>query len=687
MRPNTPMAASQPSFVAELLRRRYRALAAALTLLVVVCVALLMLPLRERDGRRDKNPYGLVTSLENRALDLLFQLRDARRAGERARGLAEPITIIEVDERAIRASQVRLQKWPRDWYARLVERAREGGARAIGLDIYLSEKGGDYPVEVKPGDAPPDRDRAADLALAAAVYDTENIVLVQKLEAGGVPSIVPHPMFADATNWVGFVDFPHDGDQAVRSAQLVFTPEGGEPQLSFAAVLAQIYSGETLEPAGEAGVRLGARLFPLRNDGTLQIDYRGRAPAFARVSAADILFDEGAQIPVDLFRDRIVIIGATNNDAPDLFLTPFYEPFALARLFDRELPPVPARMPGVEIHANTAATLLAGRALARPAYGWQVAFVAAALALVALSVFALRARFGLALVLAVAVSLLAVSAWAFDARGLILPLAGAWVGVGLLAPLGLVLRQARERALREEQEAERAQIMDIFSRCVSPEVAEELWQRRDRVELGGEARVVTIAFTDIRNFTTLTESAASSREVVAWLNDYFSRMHEVVSKHGGHINKFIGDGLMIVFGTPVDRGAQREARAAVECGLRMLEEVGRLNREWEGTGRPRLAIGVGIHTGEATCGVVGAPGRLEYTLIGDTVNLAARLESTTKEAGVPLLVSSATAELLGADYEAGALGDVKVKGKTESTSVFTVRRREAATPAPTAVGR
>ena len=220
------MAAPRTSFVAALLRRRYRALAAALAVAVVAGVALLMLPLRERDGRYDKNPYGLLTGLENRALDLLFQLRDARRPGERGRGLAEPVTVIAVDEDSIRASQVRLQRWPRDWYARLVERAREGGARAVGLDLYLSEKGGDYPDAAEAEGAPPDKDRAADRALADAVYETENIVLAQKLEAGGVPAIYPHPMFAEGATAVGFVDFPHDGDQAVRAAQHVITQPG-----------------------------------------------------------------------------------------------------------------------------------------------------------------------------------------------------------------------------------------------------------------------------------------------------------------------------------------------------------------------------------------------------------------------------------------------------------------------------
>lgn len=662
------MAARRSSFLSRLLRRRYWALAAGLTLAVWASVALAMLPVREAGGGYEGNPYGLTTSLENRALDLLFQLRDARHQELRGRGMGEPITIIEVDERAIRASNVRLQKWPRDWYARLIDRAREGGAKVVGLDLYLSEEGGTSA-----------EDRAADQTLADSINATDNIVLVQKLEAGGTPAIVPLDEFADGATAVGFADLPHDSDSAVRSTMLVRQRPGEpQPQFSFASALAQLYSGAELKPDTDYSFRLGDRLLPLRTDGTMQFDFRGRTPAFRTVSAADILFNKDSQPPDDLFRDRIVLIGATNNDAPDLFFTPFYEPMSLARLFDRNLPVVPTRMPGVEIHANATATMLFGHALTRPAYGWQIALVLLALVLAAAPVFYLRAFLAFVCVAGIAVAMLAVSVWAFDARGLILPLASSWLAVGVFAPTGFALRYAHERAVREEKEAERAQIMDIFSRCVSTEVAEELWQRRDQVALGGESRVVTIIFTDIRGFTTLSESAKSSAEVVTWLNDYFSRMHNIISFYGGHINKYIGDGLMIVFGAPVDRGAKLEARAATLCGLKMLEEVERMNAEWEGTGRPHIAIGVGIHTGEATCGVVGAPGRLEYTIIGDTVNLASRLESTTKEAGVPVLVSSATAELLGVDYETEPLGDVKVKGKTESTAVFTVRPRKAA---------
>lgn len=674
------------SFAPYLLRRWYWALAVALTLLIWAGLALALRPYQDKDGTYASHPYGLMTSWEDQSLDLLFQLRDVLHPERRTRGLKEPITIIEVDEASIKASNVRLQKWPRDWYAKLIDRASAGGASVIGLDVYLSEKGGTTQA-----------DDAADKELVDSIANAGNVVLAEKLEAGGIPAIKPLPMFVDGAYYVGFVDLPFDSDNSLRSA-LLFRRGGEETRFSFAAAVAQGFRDQPLTPAaGEGKVLIGERAVRLRNNLTMQLDFRGRTPSFTRVSARDILcappvsasvsesFQCEASQPVsdELFRDRMIFIGTTNSDSPDLFQTPFYEPSALARLFDGKLPTIPARMPGVEVHANAAATFLFGNSLSRPGYGWQILSLLLPLGLTALAVFRLRALLGLLVVVLVAVSALAVSSWAFNRYDLILPLASAWLGVGLLAPVGLGLRYARERMLREDKEAERAQVMDILSRCVSPEVAEELWQRREHFSLSGERRVVTIIFTDIRNFTTLSESV-SSEKVVVWLNEYFTRMNNVVTSHGGHINKFIGDGLMIVFGAPTSRGEEVEARAAVACGLAMLEEVERINTDWTGTDRPRIAIGVGVHTGEATCGVAGAEQRLEYTVIGDTVNLSARLESTTKEFGVPILISEATAERLDDEYETEALGEVKVKGKTMNTSVYTVRKKAIA-PAETVV--
>lgn len=666
------------SLASSALRHWYWALAIFLACVVWLGLALALRPLED-----SSSPYGFNTGLENKALDLLFQLRDVRRPDLRTRGTNEPITIIEIDERAIKASNVRPQSWRRDWYARLIERANEGGAIVIGLDKYLSEEGG-ATAETK----------VYDQELAKVIADAGNVVIASKLPVGGFEAITPLPLFSNAAYAVGFVDASLDSDSSVRGMPLFYSRPGSDTQYSFATRLAEAYAnahgaeGEApqfLTAVDAERVRLGQRILPLRTDRNLQLDFRGRTPAFRRISAADILFSKNAQIPDDLFRDRIVLIGVNVIDE-DRFPTPFYESSTLARLLDRKMPTAPVFTPGVELHANTAATMLFGQAPVRPRYRWQIIAVMLPLALVALAVFRLRALWGMLTVVLIAVITLAVSSWAFNAHGLILPLASAWLGMGVLTPLGLGLRYARERMLHDETEADRAQVMDILSRCVSEEVADELWERRDQI-MSGERRIVSIIFTDIRSFTTLSENAPSD-QVVIWLNDYFSRMHAIITRHGGHINKFIGDGLMIVFGAPESRGDEEEARHAVACGLEMLVAVERMNVEWQGTGRPIIKIGVGITTGEATCGVVGAERRLEYTIIGDTVNLSARLESTTKEYGVPLLASESTARLLDDTYEKRSLGEVKVKGKNTSTKIFavTLKNAEVESATPVAVG-
>jgi len=653
-----------------LLRRRYWLATALISLMVAAVVSILMRPVKDANGAYATYPYGVTTGLDNQALDLLFQMRDARRAQLRIRGQQEPITIIEIDDATIKASGVRIQKWPRDLYARLIDSASEGGAAVIGLDLFLSEAGGASA-----------EDKAADTKLAKSIADAGNVVLAMKTSAGGFEELQPLPMFADQAYAVGFVDLPLDSDGFVRNSQLSLARPNEDTKFSFATRLVEGYLAATAPDGAppqylvgtEGNPRLGQREILTRNDGNLQIDFRGHSPAFRRVSAADILFKQGAP-PPDLFRDRIVLIGASNIDAPDLFATPYYEYSTLPRLLDQSLPATPKRMPGVEIHANAASTLLFGKMLRHLSYARQILAGLLVLIVSAFAVFYLRPLLAFLSVAGIAALALAISSWGFNSYGVILPLAATWLGMALITPLGLGVRYARERLLRSETEAERAQVMDIFSRFVSADVAKEMWDRRGQSSLVGENHTVTIVFTDIRNFTTLSE-AETSDKVVEWLNDYFARMNEIVEGHGGHINKYIGDGLMIVFGAPVDRGDSTEARAAVECGLGMLDEVERMNSDWEGTGRPVVKIGCGIHTGVATCGVVGAERRLEYTVIGDTVNLSARLESTTKELGVTILISESTAKLVEEFYDVRAMGEVKVKGKTQNTTVFTVSRK------------
>ncbi|MFS8085573.1 MAG: CHASE2 domain-containing protein, partial [Acidobacteriota bacterium] len=260
--------------VSSLLRRRYGVLAIILTLAVWAGLSLAMRPLKDADGSYASHPYGLTTALENQALDLFFQLRDARHPQLRQRGLSEPITIIEIDEASIKASNVRLQKWPRDWYARLIDRASVGGASVIGLDNFLSEEGG---VSAE--------DRAADQKLAKSIADAGNVVVAMKTAAGGYEEIKPLPMFADAAYATGFVDLPLDQDGFVRSSQLFQARPGQEAKFSFATRLAEGYLAASaaegappqyLKPDAEASVRLGERVIRLRNDLNLQLDFRAR---------------------------------------------------------------------------------------------------------------------------------------------------------------------------------------------------------------------------------------------------------------------------------------------------------------------------------------------------------------------------------------------------------------------------
>src|SRR5207302_1459032 len=270
-------------------------------------VALAMRPLKDAGGSYASHPYGLTTGIENSALDLLFQMRDARHPEVRARATAEPITLVEIDDATIKASGVRIQKWPRDLYARLIDNASQGGAAVIGLDIFLSEAGGASA-----------EDKAADERLVKSMAAAGNVVVAMKTSAGGFEELQPLPMFSDAAYAVGFVDLPLDSDGFVRSSQL-FIEHSGEPtKISFATRLTEGYLAATaaegappqfLQPGANGNLRLGERAIALRNDGNLQIDFRGRSPAFRRVSAADVLFKQ-ASLPPDLFRDRIVLIGA-----------------------------------------------------------------------------------------------------------------------------------------------------------------------------------------------------------------------------------------------------------------------------------------------------------------------------------------------------------------------------------------
>jgi len=618
------------------------------------------------------------------------------------RRLADPasvnhdIVLVEINEASIRdyAPAVGRWPWPRVLQSNLIDFLQRAPARVIAYDIQLSERSnGSFKFGDDTWTA-----KESDDAMVSSVRTAGNVIMLAEATNPGTtgggerpatprwrspyrlgplveerPVILPpFQALSDAAASLGhnFLALDDDGI-ARRIAPFVRAGEQYVPSLGVAAAL----SGGGFKPDEIAmdgnTIRVRDRRIPLvaarvvnavggrasHDQWTMLVNYRapvqtpnGRPyPTYeARhllVSQDQLLAGQKPLVDPAVFKNKIVFIGLTGAGLVDVFQTPMGG----------------GLMPGIQLHASVADSLLASRFISVAPASWRVVSTVSAAILVGLMAAVLPFAAG------AAGAVIAAAGWV---SVVVLALrSGTWLNaIQPLAAMALALFAGTAYRYFVEDYQKRV-VKKLFGRYVSKDVYEQLLANPEGAELGGKRRDMSVLFSDIRGFTTVTEKG-DAEALVAQLNEYFSRMVEIVFRHTGTVDKFVGDMVMALYGAPLDD--PHHAEHAVATAIEMVHELGQLNRMWAARGMPQLDIGVGINSGDMIAGNIGSSAIMSYTVIGDNVNLGSRLESLNKQYGSRIIISDASRTRLTGSYDIRPLGDVVVKGKTQAVAIFEV---------------
>ena len=630
---------------------------------------------------------------ELKLYDLKFRFRGPIPAGKQ-------VAIVAIDDESLKT--VGRWPWSRDDMARVLTRLKEAGPRAIALDIIFAEKEQTIAYQalkklsddlarqgVSPeilkllegakkradvdrllagalGQGPPiilgfffrslgGRGSGVDVEklmgspfLRASTYNIVRLrntkaSLVHLIGATGIERNLPEITAAAAGD--GYFNMIPDPDGTVRWFPMT-VQYGGEffapmslVTLSHARNRAPM--AISLSRWGVDEIRLGRLSVPVDRYGRMLINYLGPEGIIPTYSAADVL---NGTLPAEALKDKIVIMGATAVGIYDLRVTPFSGTF-----------------PGVEVQATILDNLLRGNFIRALPFGLVIML----LILVALAVILgvilprLSAAWAFIFTLFIIESYVGLNYLLFTRQGLQLE---------LFYPLGLIvlvyLGVTMHRFLAEERERER--IRKTFESYVAPTVVQEMLKHPEQLRLGGERREITVLFTDIRGFTTMSENL-DPEALVKLLHDFLNPMSNIIINQGGTIDKYMGDAIMALFGAPLLQADH--PRLACRAALEMVASLEALNRTWADQGRPPLKVGIGVNTGPVAVGNMGSDRLFDYTAVGDNVNLASRLEGLNKYYATSILISDTTAKSLGNGFILRDLDMVKVKGKVQGARI------------------
>jgi adenylate cyclase len=599
-----------------------------------------------------------IDALEMKSLDHRF-----RRYADPAQARAD-IVLVAADESSMKA----IGRWPwhRDLHGYAVEFLKSAGARLIIFDVTFLE----------PDNCDPEFDSvfahsivaAGNVVLADLFVDDSDFpspellgkstVLVQK-HSGSPPDIydksgikLPIPSLAQSALGLGFVNLTPDRDGTVRRVPLVGRVKDLEVPVLALAAARLLVKVDKLEMDSD-GIHLGQTLAPLASHGQMLINWHGsleenayRSYSLGAVvqSALEIRHTRPPLLDPSIFRDKIVFIATT-----------------AAGTYETRPTPISAASPGVLIHMAMLDNLLQGRFMkATPRY------------------FPILTVVGLCLI----------SAWSqrfFHSMaakiGVVAGLAVIYYGIAVLAfteaqwwielvlPLGAqgVTFASVNTVEYFTEGKKRRQIRAAFDKYMSAEVVDEIMMNPDTIALGGEKREVSVLFSDIAGFTDISESL-SPEDLVQFLNRYLSAMTHTIRANRGNVNKYLGDGIMAMFGAPLKES--NHATLACLSALAMQADLDRLKESWIAEGYPPVTARIGISTGSLIVGNVGSSERLEYTIIGDTVNLASRLEGANKPFHTRILIGPRTYMMARHDIDARPIGPIRVQGKKEPVFVY-----------------
>ena len=599
---------------------------------------------------------GLAQTVDLALYDLITSRREA------PSGLDSPITLIGIEE-----SDIQRYGWPIDdgLFCRGIDGLRRGGASAIGFDLYRDQGVGPEQQCL--------RDRFRQEPTLVSIFNV----------ASGIAAVPGTPAERQSYN-----DLSLDADGVLRR-DLVHVTGQDEATVSFAMRVMEVATGDrsirgSIDAGTDDDTWLAADAGGYHNEVEaglgLQRMLLYRQPGSYRRYTLEQWLENS--IPADAIRDQIVLIGSTAPSLRDLFEVPFSRFHSGVEMF---------QLPGLEIHANRIATLLDSRSNSAaliwtmPGWGNRLLLVISLLAGLALGEAIPTLRRSILVVTAVAGA---------GAAGLLGLLFWSQVWVGTALPLTGLLSMAGAAWLRRGAVSQQhsQQIRRLLGQATSPAVAQQLWDQREELlsngRFEGQQLPITVLFTDTASFTSVSERL-SPRELMDWLNRGMAICVPAVTRRGGMVNKFTGDGMLAVFGVPVRQDPTAEAAAALEAAREIQAGLEQLNAELLQEGAPEMRVRAGIHSGEALVGSMGSADRIEYAVIGDTVNCASRLESLDKQRhqGVMrVLLSSNTLDILDPtirqQLHLESWGSVQVKGRDEPLEVSELKMDSAPATSP-----